>query len=326
MSREVELVRWLLLTAIAVALVLAIASALAAADPMSEPSLLPDDMNVIAKPMPEIVRPFFPENPPTRELPPAEAADRLWTILKDHRAGRIPEALAGWEVVRLPEGSAHWREIAIGAAYLRVGNQERAAIHLDAARQMAPSQAVVAFYMGLLRLEQAESAGPAPDTFKGRHDRLVAYTPLQDKALYQMLAMFELQEAIAEAGDIRLDEPLLEIDPRIEEVANVPQVGDLLTALGANNFAGKAHNTLFGLCLGRGELADAEFHLDRATATGLAALVGYQELATAYLDEGGAAAAVRVAGKDLERHAPWVRPLCERLTVMATDRVMAWIW
>jgi hypothetical protein len=51
MNAEVEFVRWTLLVAAAVALTLAIATALAAADPMQEPNLLPDDTGVVAKPM-----------------------------------------------------------------------------------------------------------------------------------------------------------------------------------------------------------------------------------------------------------------------------------
>jgi tetratricopeptide (TPR) repeat protein len=318
MSLEVELIRWLLLTALAIALVLLVATALAAADPMSTPNLLPGDMGSIAKPMPETVRPFFPENPPVRELPPAEAAARLGTILENHHAGQIGEALAGWSQVHLPEETAHWREIAIGAAYLRVGDLDRAAIHLGAARQLAPQQPVVAFYMGLLQLERAENAGRAPDAPPGRKDIFAAYTPTpaQDKALYQMLAMFELQEAIAEAGNIRLDEPLLVTDQQFEEAA-VPQVRHLLAALGADNFLGKAHHTLFGLSLSRNELASAEFHLDRAVATGMSALDGYLELAESYLDQGYTAAAIRVAGKDLDSNYPGLRPLCQRLTEMA---------
>src|SRR5262245_61006820 len=149
MTAEVELVRWLLLVAAAVALVLAIATALAAADPMKEPRLLPDDMGVIAKPMtPAPLKPFFPEEPPVRQIPPAEAATRLWMALDGHRAGCIAEALDGWQQIRLPDETAHWREIAIGAACLQVGDQQRAAVHLRAARQLAPDHAMVAYLMG----------------------------------------------------------------------------------------------------------------------------------------------------------------------------------
>src|SRR5690349_13735218 len=119
MSLEVELARWLLLIAAAIVLLLAIATALAA-DPTKEPARLSDAVRALAHPMPaEIQRPFFPETPPARQLPPAEAAARVAALIEQHRAGRALEALNGWEEVGLPRQTAHWREIAMGAAYLR---------------------------------------------------------------------------------------------------------------------------------------------------------------------------------------------------------------
>jgi tetratricopeptide (TPR) repeat protein len=282
----------------------------------------------VAKPLlPATVRPFFPEDPPVRQLPPAEAVARLWMVLDSHRVGCVADALAGWRQIRLPNEAEHWREVAIGAAYLRVGDLERAEIHLNAARQLAPDHAIVAYFMGLLRLEQAATIGRVPDGPRSRQQWLVAYSPTEDKAQYQMLAMAELRKAIARAGDIRLDELLLATDPEIEEELSVPQAGDLIAALGADNFVGKAHHLLFGLYLDQAELANAEFHLDRAAATGIAVLYGYQDLAEAYLDQGRNADAVRLAGKDLQVKHPWVRPLCERLTALASDTAKAvWVW
>jgi ADP-dependent phosphofructokinase/glucokinase len=98
-------------------------------------------------------------------------------------------------------------------------------------------------------------------------------------------------------------------------------------ALGADNFVGKAHHLLFGLYLDRAELADAEFHLDQVAATDIAVLYGYQDLAASYLDQERNADAVRVAAKDLQVKYPWVRPLCERLTALASDTAKAvWVW
>jgi hypothetical protein len=328
MSVEVELVRWLLLVVAAVALILAIATVLAAADPMKEPRLLPDDMGAIAKPMtPEPVRPFFPEDPPVRQLPPAEAAARLWLTMDSHRAGCIAEALAGWEQIQLPAETAHWREIAIGAAYLHAGNLERASVHLVAARQMEPDHPLVAYFTGVLRLEQAAAIGRVRDGIRSRGDLLVAYSPAEGKLQYRMLAIVELQNAIARAGEIRLDERLLTTDPQIEETVVVPRVGDLLFAIGAENFVGKAHHLLFGLYLDGGELTVAEFHLDRAAATGIAVLYGYQDLATAYLDQECNADAVRVAAKDLQVNYPWLLRLCERMAEITQDTAKAvWVW
>jgi hypothetical protein len=277
--------------------------------------------------VPAPVKPFFPEEPLIRQLPPAEAAARLWATLEDHRAGCFADALAGWSQIRLPEETAHWREIAMGAAYLRVGDQECAAMHLEAARKLAPGHAVVAYFTALLRLEQAATAARVPDGLKNSQQVLVAYTPGEDKRQYEQLALDELRLAIARAGQVRLDQPLLVTDPQIDESVSVPRSGDLLVALGADNFVGKAHHVSFGLQLGRGELADAEFHLDQAAATGIAALYGYRDLAAVYLDEGRSTDVLRVMTKDLDCNQPWVRPLCTRLTEMARSAGQApWVW
>ena len=326
MSTELELVRWFLLVAAAIASLLAIATALAA-DATKEPRLLPNDMAAIAKPiMPEVVKPFFPENPPARQLPPAEAAARLWTILEHHRGGRALEALNGWDQVGLPVETAHWREIAISTAYLRVGDQNRAIFHLEAARQLNPDNAVLAYFTALLRLEQAAAVGRLPDSMPKR-DLYVSYTPWEDKALYQGLAIGDLETAIVWANEVRLDERLLAVDSLVEDIMIVPTAGDIIAALGADNFVGKAHHVLFGLQLKRGELGNAETHLDQAAATGIAVLYGYRDLAMEYLDDGRNADAVRVAEKDLQINNPWVLAFCERLTALVSGTAKTvWVW
>jgi hypothetical protein len=327
MHVEVELVKWMLLAFAAIALVLA-AATLAAADPMMEPQLLPGDMGEIARPIPvEPARPFFPEETPVREFPPAEAAARLWTILEHHRAGRALEAVACWEQLRLPTETAHWREVAMGAGYLQTGDLERALAHLQYAEQLAAGHPVVAYYMGLLRLEQAAVATRVPDGMNAGMDYMVVHTPQEDKAVYEMLALRELRRATAGAAGVRLDERLLATDMAMEEVIVVPRVGDLLAALGAANFAGKAHLVMFGLHLDRGELIEGELNLDMAAATGMETLYGYRDLAEAYLAMGREADGLRAVKKDLRINHPWVGGACQRLAEMTHDAAKAmWVW
>ena len=323
---EVELIHWIILALLAAALVLA-AATVAAADPM-EPQLLPGDMGKIARPIPlEPARPFFPETPPVREIPPAEAVSRVWVILDHHEQGRPLDAIAGWQEIRPPAEAAHWREIAMGAAYLERGNLQRAAIHLENALQMTPENAVVAYYFGLLRLEQGAAAARVPDGNKPGRDRLVAFTPAEDKAVYDMLALNELRKAAIRGPGVRLEERLLEIDATIEEQIVVPCVDDLLTALGADNFAGKAHHLLFGLHLDRAELVEAEQNLDMAAATGLATLDGYRDLAETYLAMRREADGLRAIKKDLRLNHPWIRRVCERLVELTNDGANEmWVW
>lgn len=325
-SLEAELVRWLVVIALALAMCLILASVVAAGEPMLEPQRLPDDMGAVAKPLPESVFPFYPEDAAGRVVPPAEAAARLWSILDHHRHQRCTEALLGWEQLRLPDETAHWREIAIGAAYLRAGNLEEARLHLEFVRNLWPRHPVAAYYLGLLRLEQADAAERVPDVPRTRN-MLVAYRPLETRAFYESLAIKELHEALEQAQEIQLDQPLVATAPQLEESVVVPRASDLLAALGAGNYVGKAHHVLFGLHLGRRQLVTAEYHLDRAAETGLAVLYGYQDLATAWTEEGYHAAAVRAAAKDLQVNHPWLPALAKRfgeLTRQAAPTI--WVW
>ena len=314
MSVEEEFVRWMLLIVAAIALMLALATALAA-DPTRPPGLLPEPMGELSKPlMPMPMRPYFPEeDPPGRILPPAEAAARLWMIFDSHRAGKAAEALEDWGEVRLPGYMAHWREMAIAAAHLQSGDLVRAQTALEAARQMQPDHAVAAYFTGLLRLEQAAMAMRVPDGLNRERDRLVSYTPAEDKALYERAAIIELQFAIARCAYVRLDEPLIETDMQIEESVFVPRTVDLLAAIGADNFVGKAHHTLFGTLLKRGELDAAEYHLGQAAQSGIEVLFGYRDLAEAYLVDERNSDALRAIGMDLQVQFPWTAQMHARM-------------
>jgi len=322
---ETELLHWLLILVAALLLVIVVVTALGGADPTKEPLLLPKGIDTFAKPMPlESVKPFFPESTPVRKLPPAEAAARLWTILENHRADRAQEALNDWFEMGLPQETAHWRETAMAAAYLQIGDLNRAALHLEAAYQLMPEHAIVAYFTGLLRLEQAMDLSRVPDG-RRRSDLLVSYTPMEDRALYRMLAGVQLELAIARALEIRSDEPLVPAYPPVDEQFISPTVGDLLTALGANNFVGKAHHTLFGLRLDEGELAIAEYYLDRAAETGIAILHGYRDLAERYLIAEENRDALRVCLKDFKLNYPDAHRIAKWL-LKSDGRDEGWVW
>jgi hypothetical protein len=316
LTLEMEVMKWLLLVAFAIIAALALATALAAGepmmDPMHEPARLPADVEMLARPMDAApARPYFPETGPADEpeydLPPAALAARVWMILETQQAGLAREAMAGWQQIRLPGQAEAWREVAMAAANLTAGNFAQAAMHLDNAREFDNAQAVVAYYTGILRLEQAAAATRVPDEATEAAVRMVAYEPMQGtlgQTVLRVLARRQLELAIARAGEIRLDERLVMGEPGMEEELVAPRVGDLLVALGANNFAGKAHHLLYGMEMDRGQLRQAEEHLDQAVATGIAPLFGYGDLAEGYLTRQQPADALRVTQKDMAANYP----------------------
>lgn len=325
-----EMLKWLVLIAAAIGLVAALATALAAADPMTEPGRLPDDMGLLAKPMPEeIVKPYFPEGEPAIDMPAEEAAARLWMTLEEQRAGRMALALQGWEGLRLPAETEVWRQVGMAAAHLTEGQLTAAEQHLAMAREMAPQNAVVAYYTGILRLEQAAAALRVPDELTADNLRLVVHVPargLVTAIVYKAMARNELHRAIDQAAEIRLDERLVMGGMDMEERIVVPRVGDLLVAMQADNFVGKAHHMLFGLELDRGILTEAEMHLDRAVATGIAPLYGYEDLAEAYLAQGNEPAALRAAGKDMQANYPLLWKGGQEMNEAIGRMWEGWVW
>jgi hypothetical protein len=334
LTLEMEVVKWLLLVAFAIIAALALATALAAAEPMmnpmDEPARLPADVEKLATPM-EVApaRPFFPEENPVYDLPPAALAARVWMILETQRGGRVREALAGWREIRLPGRAEAWREVAMAAANLTVGNLDRAAMHLDNAREYDNAQAVVAYYTGLLRLEQAAAAVQVPDEATDGMLRMVAYDPMQGtlgQTVLRVLARRQLEMAIFQAGEVRLDERLVTGEPGMEEGFVVPRVGDLLVALEANNFAGKAHHLLFGMEMDRGLLRQAEEHLDQAVATGIAPLFGYGDLAEGYLALEQTDDALRVTQKDMAANYPLLWEAGQEMKAALKQVWEGWVW
>ncbi len=334
LTLEMEIVKWLLLIAFAIIAALALATALAAGepmiDPMGEPARLPADVEMLAKPMDTPpVKAYFPEEEFAYDLPPAALAARVWTILETQRAGLAREALMAWREIRLPGDAEAWREVAMAAAAMNCGRLDRAAMHLDNAREYENAQAVVAYYTGLLRLEQAAAAARVPDDATEGMLRMVAHDPMQGtlgRTVLRVLARRQLEMAIFRAGEIRLDERLVTGQPGMEEEFVVPRVGDLLVALDANNFIGKAHHTLFALELDRGQLRQAEEHLDQAVATGIAPLFGYGDLAEVYLAQEQPADALRATQKDMAANYPLLWEAGQEMKAALQQVWEGWVW
>jgi hypothetical protein len=112
----------------------------------------------------------------------------------------------------------------------------------------------------------------------------------------------------------------------MEEQMVVPRVGDLLIALEADNFVGKAHHVLFGLEMDRGLLTEAETHLDMAVATGIAPLYGYEDLAEAYLTQGNEPAALRAGAKDMQANYPLLWKAGQETNEAIGRMWEGWVW
>lgn len=279
-THATEMWKWLALIvgAMAVALFLTIKTAGAAPTALPElpPALLLPEATNSAVPLAD-------------EAVPAALITRVRSILQLHRTGELEAAVDAWAKVQLPYKVDVWRDLARSEALLELGRWEEAAPLLANAEERAPENAVVHYYLGLLRLEQAARTGEWNDAIGPSNIRLAAYPPLvvlpHPRSMYELMAMDELETALELAGNTDWDEVLIAAEPA-GDTAGVLRVRELLAVLGAKELAANAHNVLGTLCIEHGQADRAEAHLLGAVAAGANVGDGFRALARLYEIEG----------------------------------------
>jgi tetratricopeptide (TPR) repeat protein len=301
---EIEFVKWIILATLAMALAALCATQVLGYD--REPEPLPPEAILGALPMDAepMVGPQYPEQYP---LPTTHDPQQIvWRILELHRRGLAEEALAAWEQAELPCAMDGWKHLAMAATHLQTGNADAAEEMLELAANEEPNHPLLHYYTGILRLTQAKGAQNWLDTLPHGNILLLACLPQvtpNTKAMYELAAMAELEQAIALAPQLNETQPLMPYmqtnpnEPMLPLVT--PTVEDYLLALGADHFAARAHNLLGGLYLDHARLEEAEEHWDAATAAGFGTQYAYRELAQAYEQAHRPDDAVRVYHKAL---------------------------
>jgi len=276
-TQTMEIWKWIALLFGAMILALLMAVRITGAAP-ANPQVLPPALL-----LPEATAPAVPL---AHEVP---LATQVRGILQLHRTGELEAAVDAWVKIRLPYEVDVWRDIARAEALLELGRWEEASPLLTNAEERAPKNAIVHYYLGLLRLEQAARAGNWNDAIGPTNIRLAAYAPLvvlpHPRDLYELMAMEELEMALKLAANATWDEVLVAADPA-DDPANVLHVRDLLAVLGAKELKANAHNVLGTLCIEHGQAERAEAHLLAAVATGANVGDGFRALGRLYELEG----------------------------------------
>jgi hypothetical protein len=292
---------WLWVAGVLAAIVLLLMMARSAANAerslpeANAPARLPATVQLSAEPLPGM-----PGEVPPGFDPAMDMVKLVWTVMEDHRRGEFEAALEGWNSLQLDYDTDFYRMVAIGHANLAMGNLEGAKYALSTADEMAPNNAVVHYFLGVLRMEEAARVHDWYDAVGPTRTRIVAYAPREvvpnSRSMYLLAARSELERAIELAPTVRLDEPLTP-DAWYTTMALGPTVGDLLLAMGAENFAAKAHNLLVPILLEDGSLEAAETHLDAAVRGGRYVGFGYVDLIGEYEASGRYLDAARVCAK-----------------------------
>jgi len=300
--------KWVMLLALAAALTLAFATGIAGANelrpPKAEPGLLPNDIAELASPMGvEQEKPSVGDD---------DVSMKVWRAIDAQHHDRFDEAIMLWEPIQMPCDTEVWKHVAMAQAYLANGEVEEASAALTLAEKLEPENAVVHYFFGVLRLQQARMADEWNDAEGPRTSVLVAHQPRRvvpnTQSMYEFAARMELENAIKFAPRLHVYKSLVP-DDWPTAAAMAPTVHDLLLATRANNFAAKAHNMLGDLYLQRGLLEQAEQHMDEAVAGGVSVVYGYTELAEAYEDAGRHSDAMRAYMKAAQDEPGKIKPL-----------------
>ncbi|MFO0898630.1 MAG: hypothetical protein U0836_14500 [Pirellulales bacterium] len=225
----------------------------------------------------------------------------VWLALVAHGREQPELALDRWLTAGLPPQTAEWREVARAAALIDAGQLQAASAVLAVAEEQAPENPLVHYYRGLWRLEQATRQFEWPEGRAAAVRLVSAGTADQSgvrSELQELAATGALERAIEYAPRLDRNQPLLPAEWPLESRL-LPNVGDLLQALGAQHFLPTAHLTLAQMFLERSNLELAEVHLDAARMLGSQVVFGYRDLASGYASAGRHADAVRSGFKAL---------------------------
>lgn len=310
---RLEALKLLILAILAAILLLTMVGTVTGAAPrktMGEPGLLPAEITGQAtpiQPLPQLNHRF--ELEPRMPAVTPEMHYQLWLTLQLHREDRPAEALLAWEKVVLPPHTAVYKPTAMAVAEMRQKNLKAAEALLRDARNLDPDNALVAYYTGVLRMEQAAACEQVDPDIGAQFVAAMPWEAPEQRAMYELAAIMEFRDAIERAATVHMDDELMP-DPQATNLG--PLVGDLVRALKADNFVGKAHHALGDLLLRRGMLREAEEHMDAAAEMGLTVMFGYEDLGLLYELQGRPADTLRAYRKNFAQRHPEAARMVER--------------
>jgi len=302
---RLEALKLLALAILATIVLLTMVGTLAGATPRQfddMPGMLPAEITGMATPMQPL-----PEPDRRLDLEPrmptvtTEMHHQLWLALQFYREERPAEALLAWERLALPPHTAVYKPIAMAVAEMQQKNLKAAENLLRDARNLEPENALVAYFTGVLRLEQAAACEQADPEIGVQFVAAMPWEAREQRGMYELAAIMEFRDAIERVETVRVDEELMP-DPQAANLGAL--VGDLVRVLKADNFVGKAHHALGDLLLRRGLLREAEGHLDAAAETGIPVMFGYEDLGLLYELQARPADVLRAYRKNFAQRCP----------------------
>lgn len=293
-----EMMRWLLLIVLAILLVL-FTTRSSATHPVDPTDVATVTTRVEATLLPDVD--LIRRIGPGRSVPRLTAdcrwqtptARRLWGIFELHRKRELDEAIKRWQELSLFPCDQPWRTVAVGAAYLQLGDFDNALCVLS---QTAEPNAVTFHLRGVNYWMNGRVAAREGKLYLAEEHRSDARK--------------NFNTAIAMSTQVKLDKKLGLVFTKFvgaqssdryrtifpEELLppSTPRISDLLSVLNLHDYVAKSHLGLAAIALNDGLLEEVEDHLDDAADAGAKVADLYIVLGETLESEGESMAAKRV--------------------------------
>lgn len=283
-----ELMKWLILTLLALALVLML-SQFADGQPVEAQSAITGRTTLV----PALLRSESPATSIEARSSNVPTARRIWEILQLHEDQSFERAIDGWQGLSLFTCDEPWRAVAVGNAYLQLGDLDNALCVLH--ESTGQVNAVTHHLRGVVHWLKSRVATRSGKLYLAEE--------------YQDHARMEFGKALVLASQVRMEDPLglvvtkfiatrtfgsgETILPRKLSPPTNLRVRDLLETLSLDDFVAKSHIGLAKVGLEVGKLAEVESHLDDAAKAGRDISDLYMVLGNAYEADGQSMAATR---------------------------------
>ena len=305
LTAEHELIKWLMILALASALVLVYAARSASDDVVKSGRSLRSGIQRWAVPNDLRQDPLaFEYNQGGDWGNPAERFEltvKLRQIVNDHRMNNHEQAMLSWQDLRLPLEAEVWRAVAMAASYMRTGDDWAARPYLKDADAVANDNAVISFLKAELiwreiQQEREEFGLMAGYTSTGNQldqQKIRLAIDVYHKVLTQVTHVDTLAPIVPKHWGVREN-------GSAETPVYPPTVGELLHVLRLSDYVAITHSRLGVLYERTGELENSETQLDKAAELGMDVSSQYLSLARSLKLIGKNAAAHRVFKKALE--------------------------
>ncbi|MEZ6120195.1 MAG: hypothetical protein R3C28_26990 [Pirellulaceae bacterium] len=256
----------------------------------------------------------------------------IWLALDYHHRGMPTDAVVAWHEAAFREDAEVWRFVCMGMARFELAQFPEAAADFEVALDLDKTNAVAWYGRGLTLLLQSRQLGDwadavATDDAPWHVLRAFDYQPNVDRTMTASLVRHQAKMAFENAVWFaqHLDRTMLLTDANRpvyalgDMMVVVPNVSDVLTALKLDQFPAQPHAALTTLYLEDNMLTTAETHLDQMDLLGVPVAEQFRVLGDRYEKQAEHHKAVKAYLKAMKNTKNLAYPAAKALDSMLED-------